>query len=249
MKECTKCGIEFPIEMFDKNKKCKDGHRSSCKNCQKLYRQNNKEMLAKKKLKYKGKYAEKDLEYRTAHKSEIAAKNKIFRENNKEKFQARNKKYYEENKNNPGFRERRKSYGENHFEEIKAKRVDYFKIYNKKNQFRRNIMSQKYRTKKLNLPSTLTVEQWEMIKSNFNNTCCYCGQAKPLQQEHFKALSNEGEYTINNIVPACKSCNCSKGAKDFFEWYPSNKNYNNKREKNVLKFLGYTDKAQQLKIC
>lgn len=47
----------------------------------------------------------------------------------------------------------------------------------------------------------------------------------------------------------CISCNSSKRDKDFFEWYPTYKHYNQEREKFILEYLGYTtDDTQQLSI-
>lgn len=109
-------------------------------------------------------------------------------------------------------------------------------------------MVQRRRSLKRKLETTLTLNQWENIKIHFNNKCCYCNRELPLEQEHFIALSVMGEYTINNIIPACKSCNASKSNKIFNEWYPKYKYYSKKREKIILSFLGYTKGIQQLKI-
>ena len=109
--------------------------------------------------------------------------------------------------------------------------------------------SQKYRSKKLLLPNTLTLKQWKQVKEYFENRCAYCGKKLPLAQEHFIALSKKGEYTINNIIPSCRVCNSSKIDKDFFEWYPKQKFYSKERERKILKYLGYkNNKIQQLKI-
>lgn len=40
-KVCNKCGIEKDITLFSKNKKCKGGYRTDCKECQKRYRLDN----------------------------------------------------------------------------------------------------------------------------------------------------------------------------------------------------------------
>ena len=101
---------------------------------------------------------------------------------------------------------------------------------------------------KRSLLSTLTVTQWGDIKLHFNNTCCYCGEEKPLHQEHFLALSNKGEYSHNNILPSCSSCNSSKGAKPFSLWYPRFKHYSKKREKIIFNFLNYKNGIQQLAL-
>lgn len=70
-----------------------------------------------------------------------------------------------------------------------------------------------------------------------------------LHQEHFIPVSDKGEHTINNIIPACRSCNSSKGNKNFFEWYPDYKHYDKKRENFILEYLNYMDDdAQQLAL-
>ena len=108
------------------------------------------------------------------------------------------------------------------------------------------INEQKRRARVKELPSTLTLGQWNTIKIAFDNRCCYCGKVKPLAQEHFIAVANKGEYSHNNIVPACKSCNSSKRDKDFFEWYSKFKFYSKTREQKILKYLGYKNNIQQL---
>ena len=99
---------------------------------------------------------------------------------------------------------------------------------------------------KRKLSSTLTLAQWENMKMHFNNKCAYCGKELPLAQEHFLALTKGGEYTVNNIIPSCKTCNSSKCNKDFFTWYPKYKYFSKKREKIILKFLNYKNEIQQL---
>jgi len=37
IKKCSKCGIEKPLEMFVKNKTCKNGRSNVCKDCQNKY--------------------------------------------------------------------------------------------------------------------------------------------------------------------------------------------------------------------
>lgn len=84
-----------------------------------------------------------------------------------------------------------------------------------------NKLSKEYTSKQL--WTTTTYRGWEnsaqQIKKYFNNRCAYCGKELPLQQDHFIALSKGGEYSKNNIVPSCQSCNGSKGAKEFETWY------------------------------
>ena len=90
-KKCSKCGEEKPAtpEFFDRDKRRKGGIRSKCKECNKLYRENNKEEIKERdKLRYE------------KNKEKILERQKLYRENNKEKI----KEYCENNK------EKRKEY-------------------------------------------------------------------------------------------------------------------------------------------
>lgn len=69
--------------------------------------------------------------------------------------------------------------------------------------------------------------------------CAYClGNGNG--RDHLKPLVKNGLPTgyitdINNLVPCCQACNSSKGAKDFRNWYKSEKNIKRLHE------LGLTD--------
>lgn len=96
-----------------------------------------------------------------------------------------------------------------------AKAKQSYKIKHSHNQMIR------YNLKK-GLKCDFSLEQWEFAIKYFNNKCVYCGcefadNNKP-QYEHFIPISKNGTFTANNILPACKSCNSSKGNKDYAEW-------------------------------
>lgn len=52
----------------------------------------------------------------------------------------------------------------------------------------------------------------------YGNRCFYCLAEGPLHIEHVKPLSAGGSHFPANLVPACESCNCSKGAKLLPDW-------------------------------
>lgn len=49
--------------------------------------------------------------------------------------------------------------------------------------------------------------------------CIYCGVEEDLTFDHLIPTSKGGPDVISNQVPACQSCNSSKGARDAIEWY------------------------------
>jgi 5-methylcytosine-specific restriction endonuclease McrA len=159
----------------------------------------------------------------------------------------------------PKQKERFKKFLENNPEYIKNYVNNYERTHPDKKRERRKrycesglnaIMCHRRRAKEKNLDSNLTIEQWIIIKSYFNNECSYCGAKLKLTQDHFIALNNGGEYTTNNIIPACSKCNSSKQDKDFFEWYPKQSYYSKEREQKILEYLNYNikNKVQQLAL-
>ena len=70
----------------------------------------------------------------------------------------------------------------------------------------------KRRSRKAQLPATLTDEEWKLILGHYNHSCAYCGgKSEKLHKEHWIPLSRGGGYTASNIVPACPHCNFRKG--------------------------------------
>ena len=64
----------------------------------------------------------------------------------------------------------------------------------------------------------LTVDQWAAIKAAWNG-CAYCGATDgPLQRDCVMAISRGGRYTLDNVVPACASCNTSKCNEEVTTW-------------------------------
>ena len=64
----------------------------------------------------------------------------------------------------------------------------------------------------------LSPAQWAALKAAWGG-CAYCGVAdKPLQRDCVLALSRGGRYTLDNIVPACRSCNTSKCNDEVTAW-------------------------------
>ena len=64
----------------------------------------------------------------------------------------------------------------------------------------------------------LTVEQWAALVEAWAG-CAYCGASdRALQRDCVLALSRGGRYTLDNIVPACRSCNTSKCNHEVTTW-------------------------------
>ena len=64
----------------------------------------------------------------------------------------------------------------------------------------------------------LTDEQWDALRDAWSG-CAYCGVADvAMQRDCVQALSRGGRYTLDNIVPTCRSCNASKCNDEVTGW-------------------------------
>jgi 5-methylcytosine-specific restriction endonuclease McrA len=64
----------------------------------------------------------------------------------------------------------------------------------------------------------LSVEQWRALKAAWGD-CAYCGAPDPaLQRDCVLPISRGGRYTLDNVVPACRSCNASKCGDEVTGW-------------------------------
>lgn len=149
-KICTKCQEkkEANSENFYRSKKGKFGFKSTCKECEKIYRrvyENTVEYRIK-----KNEYARK---WREKNKETYLKKQKQYRDKNKSKINARRRYRY---RNDPNYRQsviesekRYKDSGKralvNNKEEYKKGRREYSKKYNKENKEKIKKYNKKYR--------------------------------------------------------------------------------------------------------
>jgi 5-methylcytosine-specific restriction endonuclease McrA len=64
----------------------------------------------------------------------------------------------------------------------------------------------------------LTDDQWAALQAAWGG-CAYCGATdRPLQRDCVLAVSRGGRYTVDNVVPACRSCNASKCNDEVTAW-------------------------------
>lgn len=64
----------------------------------------------------------------------------------------------------------------------------------------------------------LSAEQWDALTEAWGG-CAYCrARDVPLQRDCVLPISRGGRYTLNNIAPACGSCNASKCNQEVTSW-------------------------------
>ena len=69
----------------------------------------------------------------------------------------------------------------------------------------------------------LTTTQWQALQDAWAG-CAYCGDVggtapgQGLQRDCMLPISRGGRYTLDNVVPACASCNASKCNTELTVW-------------------------------
>ena len=85
-----------------------------------------------------------------------------------------------------------------------------------------------------------THQQWKETVIYFGGECAYCGRTmkkgERLTKDHLEPVSDGGATTQDNIVPACSSCNSSKGAREWRQWFMSQSFFSQERMNRIFKW-------------
>ncbi len=83
---------------------------------------------------------------------------------------------------------------------------------------RRARLARKRRRRVASRDNDLTADEWQVLLDAWG-ACAYCGATGvALQKDTVLAISRGGRYTFDNVVPACRSCNASKGNDEVTGW-------------------------------
>ncbi len=86
------------------------------------------------------------------------------------------------------------------------------------NRSRRSRIARRRKRRMDSVEHDLSDEQWTALKTAWGG-CAYCGATdRPLQRDCVLAISRGGRYTLDNIAPACGSCNASKCNDEVTGW-------------------------------
>src|SRR3990167_47943 len=222
MKECSICQQILDESLFrPKSRQCR-----SCQNEKaRLYRQTEAYRQVKKK-------------YQQSEKGQATARAREEREDVQEKrrqanytpqARANKQKYAASDKARAAHQRAIKKYRQTQKGRLKAQEGDRRRSQTAERQAKRKIYEARYKksakgkmvnakrdAKRLALMATtpkerlLTAAQWLiMLKAN-RYRCFYCRHKAKLTIDHVIPLSKGGQHTMENVVPACLSCNSKK---------------------------------------
>lgn len=191
-KECKQNNPQ-PVSEFYPDKYKKNGYRSRCRACEieraAVSRAKNRELFAKRQAEY---YK------RSGDVQRQASRN--WKSKNKDK---------------------QKSYWQKWYEENRKKRADYHRHYQTEKPEVIIQKSRKRRNAKNGARGTFTEAEFQEILEESNYRCFWCDKQLvdgDITRDHYIPLTRGGSDYIDNIVPACVSCNCKKRNKLPYEF-------------------------------
>lgn len=207
LRTCRKCGLDKPIDQFPMKRDNADGLSVRCRGCLwetiKAYRQTDhgKQMMLASNQRFAKTEKRKLSQSRSNHSEKGRASKKAWAKSEAgkisraklrgtDKTKARHKRYYDNGKGRIT--------------------IDRYQATEKgKASLARGV--HKRRSRMLAV-STLTAAEWQTIKDRAGHKCHYCRKVfRRLTMDHVIPLTKGGHHIASNIVPACRSCNSSKG--------------------------------------
>ena len=190
-KTCTKCSETKTLDCFYKQTAGKYGVAAHCKLC----------------------HSNMSISWAKRNPETVKKINSKYRQNNTEKLKERHDEWYKKNRE---YRlSQKKQYRSEHREELNEKVKDWYKKnphkYSEYSGRRRARLTAADRRK-------ISSKDWDSVLFHYRNCCAYCGSNKDLTMDHVVPLYRGGRHSIGNLVPACMSCNISKGTKLIVEW-------------------------------
>lgn len=86
----------------------------------------------------------------------------------------------------------------------------------------------------------LSHQEWKECLIYFGGECAYCGcttrKGQRLTKDHLEPISQGGRTVQGNIVPACASCNSSKGSDEWRTWYMKQPFFSQDRMNAIFKW-------------
>lgn len=192
MKTCTKCGEEKPLDEYYKNKKCRGGRLTRCKDCVKAQRA---EYNARPEVKaHRAEYRANNHEAIRAYSAEYNARPEV---------KARSAEYYAQNRDTICARN-----AENYARpEVRARKAEYRAEYHSAKPH--IAWESEYRTRARSYgfePVIVSFTKQELI-DHYGDKCFHCGGPFDELDHYPVPIVRGGAHTIEGCKPSCAPCN------------------------------------------
>lgn len=144
-------------------------------------------------------------EYYWCNRKKDLARSKVYRERpeNKDRIRSRFQEWFAKSENR---------------ERIRLQRIKWREENPERHRELDRAYMQRRRARMYGTEPTLTDAEWQSRLEEFNYCCAYCLQPfDDLEMEHMQPISKGGLHILENVIPACRSCNATKGSNNLLE--------------------------------
>jgi 5-methylcytosine-specific restriction endonuclease McrA len=175
----------------------------------------------------KATYQASQLAWREAHPERKREMDKAWREQNAERKNATDRAYYGANREEVLAKERARHAANPEPNQRKAREwavafperaKAIWDRWHKNNPDKVKAATYANRAKRAAAPGSFTSEEWLAKQAEYGYRCAYCWAEGELTVDHVIPVTKSGSHAIDNIVPACGSCNNRKKARTPEQW-------------------------------
>lgn len=212
MKRCSKCGESKPLDEFSPHAKAPDGKQAQCRECRRVaqaaYYARNRDAIHERAARGRRENPDRQRQYGRSYWASLTPEQRAHKREVRKAWYAANAE---------ARREYQRAYMESHPEAREANRRAVV-AWEKRNPLRAR--DKHARRRALVGDGKVTLAEWEALLAREGGHCAYCNtRPEALTMDHVVPLSRGGKHAIENILPACKSCNSRKGARTPGEWF------------------------------
>lgn len=141
------------------------------------------------------------------------ASNRASYRRNHERWRGSRKRYYAEHGDELRARKRQRS-RQKYAADPRAW-LDYYKKWRERNleRARAYVRVAGHKRRVASAGTHFTFAEWEALRKQYGGRCGYCGSTERIEADHRTPLCRGGSNDIDNILPACRSCNRRKHQK------------------------------------
>ena len=85
----------------------------------------------------------------------------------------------------------------------------------------------------------VTSRQINQLYTSFSGRCAWCSERMATELDHVVSIKQGGVHGLQNLLPACRPCNRSKGDREPWGWYKKQPFYSSQWESELRQRLAY----------
>ncbi len=201
----------YRLENPEKVKEWREKYKARKKEKAAKYYQKNKEREKKKSLDYRNNHLEERIIYNRKYIENL----KYLPEEKQKELKGRRKNSAQKQRSKADYKIKMERYHREWYQKNKEKDKKHAKEWKENNREQYRNIQRRRKLRKKGAKGSHSFKEWKLLLDKYNHRCGYCGKGDGrLERDHLIPIVHGGSDFIENVIPACRSCNASKGTKN-----------------------------------